>query len=147
MRGACILERHKSRNYHSLRLMDAARAALARENAALKASLADAQADVLKVASELAVARAKVSEDAALIAQQTLRIAKLERQICGQRTGRSARLIAQLALVFEKLEAIATEDEFVAEQTVAKATNVCGFTRKRAEQYVPRLSFARARGY
>ena len=46
--------------------MDADRAALAEENAALKA--------------ELAVARAKASEDAALIVQQTLRIAKLERQ-------------------------------------------------------------------
>ena len=47
--------------------MDADRAALAEENAALKA--------------ELAVARAKASEDAALIVQQTLRIAKLERQV------------------------------------------------------------------
>ena len=59
--------------------MDADRAALAEENAALKA--------------ELAVARAKASEDAALIVQQTLRIAKLERQVYGQKSERSARLI------------------------------------------------------
>ena len=51
----------------SLRVMDAASTALAEENAALKA--------------ELAVARAKASEDMALIAAQKLRIAKLERQV------------------------------------------------------------------
>jgi hypothetical protein len=66
--------------------MDAARTALAEENAALKA--------------ELAVVRAKASEDMALIAAQKLRIAKLERQIYGQRSERSARLIDQLALTF-----------------------------------------------
>lgn len=70
--------------------MDADRAALAEENAALKA--------------ELAVARAKASEDAALIVQQTLRIAKLERQVYGQKSERSARLIDQLALTFEELK-------------------------------------------
>ncbi len=100
--------------------MDADRAALAEENAALKA--------------ELAVARAKASEDAALIVQQTLRIAKLERQVYGQKSERSARLIDQLALTFEELEASATEDELAAEQAVAKTTTVVGFTRKRAER-------------
>src|SRR5512141_1630783 len=100
--------------------MDADRAALAEENAALKA--------------ELAVARAKASEDAALIVQQTLRIARLERQVYGQKSERSARLIDQLALTFEELEANATEDELAAEQAVAKTTTVVGFTRKRAER-------------
>src|SRR6187431_3515977 len=100
--------------------MDADRAALAEENAALKA--------------ELAVARAKASEDAALIVQQTLRIAKLERQVYGQKSERSARLIDQLALTFEELEANGTEDELAAEQAVAKTTTVVGFTRKRAER-------------
>ena len=47
---------------------------------------------------ELAVARAKASEDMALIAAQKLQIAKLQRQIYGQRSERSARLIDQLAL-------------------------------------------------
>src|SRR5487761_2546998 len=114
--------------------MDAARAALAEENAALKAALAVAQTKGLEVAAELAVARAKASEDAALIAQQTLRIAKLERQVYGQKSERSARLIDQLALTFEELEASATEDELAAEQAVAKTIDVAGFTRKRAER-------------
>ena len=47
--------------------MDAARTALERENAALKA--------------ELAVARAKASEDIALITAQKLEIAKLQRRM------------------------------------------------------------------
>jgi transposase len=100
--------------------MDADRAALAEENAALKA--------------ELAVARAKASEDAALIVQQTLRIAKLERQVYGQKSERSARLIDQLALTFEELEANATEDELAAEQAAAKTTTVRVFARRRAER-------------
>ena len=118
--------------------MDAARAALAQglaqENAALKAALAVARTKGLEVAAELAVARAKASEDMALIAQQKLRIAKLERQVYGQRSERSARLIDQLALTFEELEAGATEDELAAEKAVAKTTTVAGFTRKRPER-------------
>jgi transposase len=114
--------------------MDAARTALARENAALKAALATAQTKGLEVAAELAVARAKASEDMALIAQQKLRIAKLERQVYGQRSERSVRLIDQLALTFEELEASATEDELAAERAVARTTTVAGFTRKRPER-------------
>src|SRR6202008_372848 len=114
--------------------MDAVRAVLARENAALKAALAVAQTKGLEVEAELAVARAKASEDGALIAQQKLRIAKLERQIYGQRSERSSRLIDQLALTFEELEADATEDELAAERAVAKTTTVRGSTRNRAER-------------
>jgi transposase len=100
--------------------MDTAPTALAEENAALKA--------------ELAVARAKASEDMALIAAQKLRIAKLERQVYGQRSERSARLIDQLALDFEEWAASATEDELAAEQAVANTTTVSGFTRRRGER-------------
>ena len=80
------------------RLMDAAHDALPDDIAALKAALVVERAKGLEVAAELAVARAKASEDVALIAQQKLRIAKLERQVYGQRSERSARLIEQLAL-------------------------------------------------
>src|SRR6201998_1782335 len=100
--------------------MDADRAAVPDDIAALKAALA--------------VARAKASEDQALIAQQKLRIAKLERQIYGQRSERSSRLNYQFALTFEEVEADATEDELAAERALAKTTTVRGFTRKRAER-------------
>ena len=118
--------------------MDAARDALPDDIAALKEALAIERAKALEITAELAVARAKASEDVALIAQQKLRIAKLERQVYGQRSERSARLIDQLALTFEELEASATEDELAAEQAVARTTTVRGFTRTAPRaQYVP----------
>src|SRR6202023_3176484 len=114
--------------------MDAARDALPDDIPALKEALIIERAMGVEVAAELAVARARAAEDVALIAQQKLRIAKLERQVYGQRSERSARLIDQLALTFEELEAGATEDELAAETAVAKATSVRGFTRKRSER-------------
>src|SRR3954468_459249 len=115
--------------------MVAARDALPDDIEALKEVLLFERAEALEVAAELAVARAKASEDMALIAQQKLRIAKLERQLYGQRSERSARLIDQLALTFEELEASATEDELAAEKAVASTTTVAGFTRKRPERH------------
>jgi transposase len=110
--------------------VDALKAALAVERARMQQVLAERDGG----AAELAVARAKASEDLALITHQKLRIAKLERQLYGPRSERSERLIDQLALQFEELSASATEDELAAEIAVAKATTVAGFTRKRAER-------------
>ena len=56
------------------------------------------------VEAELAVARAKASEDEALIAHQKLQIAKLERAALWPALRALARLIDQLALGFEELE-------------------------------------------
>src|SRR5229473_3484695 len=120
--------------------MDADLAALPNDIDALKAALTIERAKMREMAAErdtgaaeLAVARAKASEDVAMIAHQKLRIAKLERQLYGPRSERSERLIDQLALQFEELAASATEDELAAEIAVAKTTTVAGFTRKRAE--------------
>jgi transposase len=114
--------------------MDADRNAGPDDIAALKEALAVERAKGLEIAAELAVARAKASEDSALIVHQKLQIAKLRHQIYGQRSERSARLIEQLALALEELEADATEDELAAERAVAKTATVRGFTRKRAER-------------
>ncbi len=76
------------------------------------------------------VSKAKASDDLALIAHQKLRIAKLERQIYGPHSERSARLIDQMELQLEEAEAAAIEDELAAERAVA-TTNVAGFTRGR----------------
>jgi transposase-like protein len=118
----------------SLRCMNAERDAVLDDMVALKEALAAERARGVEIAAELAVARAKASEDSALIAQQKLQIAKLRHQIYGQRSERSSRLIEQLALTFEELEADATEDELSAEQAAARTTTVRGFTRKRAER-------------
>jgi len=84
--------------------MDADRDAVPDDIAALKKALAVERAKRLEIAAELAVARAKASEDEALIAQQKLQIAKLRHQIYSQRSERSSRLIEQLALTFEELD-------------------------------------------
>src|SRR5271155_5278516 len=74
--------------------MDPAPESLPDDVAALKAALIAERARRLEVAVELVVAQAKASGDMALIAAQKLRIAKLERQVFGQRSERSARLKA-----------------------------------------------------
>src|ERR1700689_3261291 len=96
---------------------------------ALKAALISERAKALEAAAELAIARAKASQDMALIAHQKLRIAKLERQLYGQRSERSVRLIDQLALVFDELRAEATEDELAAETAIARTTKKAGVHR------------------
>jgi transposase len=91
-----------------------------------------------RVEAELAVAKAKASDDAALIAHQRLQIEKLKRQLYGPRSECSVRLIEQMELAFEEIESSATEDEIAAERAVAKTTNVAAFTRKRpARQSFP----------
>jgi len=84
-----------------------------------------------RIEAELAVAKAKASGDQAVIAHQQLQIAKLTRQLYGQRSERTVQLLDQIELAFEELESSATEDEVAAEQAVAKTTNVVAFTRKR----------------
>src|SRR5437588_10541956 len=113
---------------------------------ALKAALLAERDRAARVAAELAVAQAKASDDQALIAHQQLQIAKLTRQLYGQHSERTVRLLDQMELAFEELESSATEDEIAAESAVAKTTNVAAFTRKRpARQPFPE-HLPRARG-
>src|ERR1700732_307660 len=114
--------------------MNTARDALPDDITALKEAVATQRAKALEGAAEVPVAFAEGSEESAPIAPQKLRIARLERQIYGQRSERSSRLIDQLALTFEELEASATEDELAAERAVARTTTVRGFTRTRPER-------------
>ena len=99
--------------------------------AALQAALLAERERAARVEAELAVAKAKASDDQALIAHQRLQIAKLTRELYGQRSERRAQLLEQMALAFEELESSAREDEIAAERAVAKTTNVVAFTRKR----------------
>jgi transposase len=115
--------------------MDGARDGLPDDIDALRTALIIEREKALEVAAELAIARAKASQDMALIAHQKLRIARLERQLYGQRSERSVRLIDQLALVFDELRAEATEDELAAEAAIARTTTVAGFKRRRPERH------------
>jgi len=98
---------------------------------ALRAALIAERARAARVEAELATAKAKASDDAAVIAHQRLQIEKLSRQLYGHRSERTERLLDQQELAFEELESSASEDEIAAEHAVAKTTNVVAFTRKR----------------
>src|ERR1700730_13357085 len=126
--------------------MNAAREGLPDDIDALKVALLAERARAARVGAELAVAKAQASDDRALIAHQQLQIAKLTRQLYGQHSERTVRLLDQMELAFEALESSATEDEIAAESAVAKTTNVAAFTRERpARQPFPE-HLPRARG-
>jgi transposase len=111
--------------------MDAELAALPDDVDALKAALLAARADVARVTAEAAAALAEKSSNLALIAHLKLQIEKLNRDRFGPRSERTARLLDQMELQLEELEASATEDELAAETAAAKTTTVAGFTRVR----------------
>lgn len=81
--------------------------------------------------AEAANAQAKQSSTEALIAHLKLEIEKLRRTLYGTRSERSARLLDQLELKLEELEATATEDELAAEKAAEKTQTVRSFERKR----------------
>lgn len=90
-------------------------------------------AALLAARAELAIVRAQQSDDQALIAHLKLQIEKLNRDRFGPRSERTARLLDQLELTLEELEAKATEDELAAEMAAAKVTTttVASFSRQR----------------
>jgi transposase len=81
----------------------------------------------LEAEAKLANARA----EAALIAYYKLEIEKLRRALYGTRSERKARLLEQMELELEELEATATEDELAAEKAVAQTQTVKSLQRKR----------------
>src|SRR5215204_6459315 len=89
------------------------------------------KAALIVARAEAAAARARQSDDQALIAHLKLQIEKLNRDRYGPRSERTARLLDQLELTLEELESSATEDELAAEMAAAKTTTVASFTRKR----------------
>ena len=111
--------------------MDAAASPSSPELDALKAALAAAQARADHAEAQLAAALARASDDQARIAHLKLMIAKLQRQLFGTRSERTQRLLDQLELQLEELEASASEDEIAAERAVARTTDVAGFARRR----------------
>src|ERR1700729_3904546 len=93
------------------------------------------QAALIVARAEAAAAKARASDDQALIAHLKLQIEKLNRDRYGSRSERTARLLDQLELTLEELEASATEDELAVEMAAARTANattaVASFTRKR----------------
>jgi transposase len=82
-----------------------------------------------RLRAEAVAASAKA--DAALVGYLKLEIEKLRRQLYGTRSERKARLLEQMELELEELEATATEGELAAEQAAARAQGVASFQRRR----------------
>jgi transposase len=118
--------------------MDAGLDAIPDDIATLKAALIVARTEAVTARTEAtcaqalaAAALAERSQLQALIAHLKLQILKLNRERFGPRSERTARLLDQLELQLEELEATATEDELAAEQAAARTTTVAAFTRKK----------------
>jgi transposase len=90
---------------------------LAERQARIKAETeaSHAMAEALKV-------KAAASSVEAMIAHLKLQIEKLRRELYGQRSERTARLIDQMELALEELETKATEDEIAAEATLRQVS-------------------------
>src|SRR5712691_5967163 len=104
--------------------MAATREDLPEDIEALKAALLAERARAARVEAELAVARARASDDTALIAHQRLQIEKLTRQLYGQHSERTARLLDQMELTFEELESSAAEDEIAALSSSSNVSSI-----------------------
>ncbi len=121
----------------SLTLVVTAISALPNDIEALKALVA-ASMDVAEKATRradesdarLANALARESARDALIAHLKLQIAKLKREQYGASAERTRRLVEQLELQLEELEADASEDALVAEAAAEKTASVRSFERK-----------------
>src|ERR1700757_3849700 len=85
----------------------------------------------LRAEAGAASARAELSDNEALIAHLELRIEKLKRELYGQRSERTARLLEQLELELEELVTTASEDELAAQAPGAKTQNGRPLMRKR----------------
>src|SRR5665647_3969897 len=104
----------------------------------LPSDLAAAHAMILaertaRVEAEAVAARAQAenSSTEALIAHLKLEIEKLRRVLYGSRSEHKARLLEQMELQLEDLEAAATEDELAAERAATRTQTVQSFQRKR----------------
>jgi transposase len=100
------------------------------EIVAFRAALAASEARASAAEADAAQARAALSSGAAMIAALKLEIEKLRRALYGTRSERKARLLEQLELQLEELEATATEDDLAAER-VAPPPLPAGMTGRR----------------
>jgi transposase len=108
-----------------------ARESLPTDLVAAHAMIIAERAARIEAEAHAARAVAENSNRDALIAHLKLQIEKLRREFYGSRSERKARLLDQMELELEDLEAGATEDELAAEQAAARAQTVGSFERKR----------------
>lgn len=89
------------------------------------------EAKLLHAQAELAAAKAENADALATITHQKLVIAKLQNALYGPRSERSVRLIDQMEMTFEEIEATATEAELASQAAATKTSTVEGFVRNK----------------
>jgi transposase len=99
--------------------------------ASAQVEAAGAQAEAASAKAEAANAQADLSSTEALISLLKLEIEKLRRVLYGTRSEHKARLLEQMELQLEELEATATEDELSAEMAAAQTQTIKSFQRRR----------------
>ena len=85
------------------------------------------EAELARAQADLAQSRAREASAEAMILHLRLAVEKMRRTLFGQRSERGARLLDQMELELEELEASASEDELAAAMAT---TAVRAFTRK-----------------
>lgn len=111
--------------------MEAAVSPLPDDIEALKALLASATQRADDAEAKLANAHARESATEAMIAHLKLQIAKLRREQYGSSAERTRRLLDQMELQLEDLEADAAQDDITAQAAAEKTATVTAFERKR----------------
>lgn len=99
-----------------------------------RTALIEARAAATQAQAEAAVATSRVSSAEALIAHMKLVIEKMRRELFGSRSERGYKILDQMELELEDLEASATQDEIAAEMAAKAAgatTTVPAHTRRR----------------
>lgn len=91
------------------------------------------EAELAAAQAELAQAKARETSAEAMILQLRLAVEKMRRELYGQRSERGSRLLDQMELELEELEATASEDELAAE----KAGAVTGATIRALRRKAP----------
>ncbi|MGH9345355.1 MAG: IS66 family transposase [Terriglobia bacterium] len=93
---------------------------------ALKGLLAATQAKLVEAEDKLATANDQLSSNHTLIAHLELVIARMRHDKYGPRSERSARLLGQMELQLEELQATVTEDDLAAEEAVSRTAAAGG---------------------
>ena len=108
--------------------------------------LAEVHADLATTRADLIQSQSRESNAEALIAHLRLTIEKMRREIYGQRSERSARLLDQMELELEELEAAASEDELAAERADGRRARRLARSPARSRRASPSPKICRASG-
>ena len=92
---------------------------------------ANAESRAQTAESRVATLTKEAASTEAMIAHLKLQIEKMRRALYGQKSERKERLLEQMELDLEDLQATATEDDLAAEQATASTTTVQSFTRRK----------------